>query len=51
MRTIKTFTTERTPPSNFAWHGRLVSTEVDGAAEEGTPFHPAAGQPQDFVRA
>jgi FtsP/CotA-like multicopper oxidase with cupredoxin domain len=25
------------------WHGQMVSTEVDGAAEEGTPFIPAHG--------
>jgi FtsP/CotA-like multicopper oxidase with cupredoxin domain len=25
------------------WHGQMVSTDVDGAAEEGTPFIPAHG--------
>src|SRR5437588_2830141 len=25
------------------WHGQFVSTDVDGAAEEGTPFIPARG--------
>jgi FtsP/CotA-like multicopper oxidase with cupredoxin domain len=25
------------------WHGQMVSTDVDGAAEEGTPFIPARG--------
>jgi len=28
------------------WHGQMVSTDVDGAAEEGTPFIPARGMRQ-----
>lgn len=28
-------------PEQLHWHGQFVSTEVDGAAEEGTPFIPA----------
>ncbi|HEY3618665.1 MAG TPA: multicopper oxidase domain-containing protein, partial [Candidatus Sulfotelmatobacter sp.] len=30
-------------PEQLHWHGQLVSTDVDGAAEEGTPFIPAHG--------
>jgi FtsP/CotA-like multicopper oxidase with cupredoxin domain len=30
-------------PEQLHWHGQIVSTEVDGAAEEGTPFIPAQG--------
>jgi FtsP/CotA-like multicopper oxidase with cupredoxin domain len=30
-------------PEQLHWHGQKVSTEVDGAAEEGTPFIPARG--------
>ena len=30
-------------PEQLHWHGQFVSTEVDGAAEEGTPFIPAHG--------
>jgi FtsP/CotA-like multicopper oxidase with cupredoxin domain len=30
-------------PEQLHWHGQMVSTEVDGAAEEGTPFIPARG--------
>jgi FtsP/CotA-like multicopper oxidase with cupredoxin domain len=30
-------------PEQLHWHGQMVSTEVDGAAEEGTPFIPAHG--------
>jgi FtsP/CotA-like multicopper oxidase with cupredoxin domain len=30
-------------PEQLHWHGQIVSTDVDGAAEEGTPFIPAHG--------
>jgi FtsP/CotA-like multicopper oxidase with cupredoxin domain len=30
-------------PEQFHWHGQWVPVEVDGAAEEGTPFIPAHG--------
>jgi FtsP/CotA-like multicopper oxidase with cupredoxin domain len=30
-------------PEQLHWHGQMVSTEVDGAAEEGTPFVPSHG--------
>jgi FtsP/CotA-like multicopper oxidase with cupredoxin domain len=30
-------------PEQVHWHGQMVSTDVDGAAEEGTPFVPAHG--------
>jgi FtsP/CotA-like multicopper oxidase with cupredoxin domain len=30
-------------PEQLHWHGQTVSTEVDGADEEGTPFIPARG--------
>ena len=30
-------------PEQLHWHGQFVSTEVDGAAEEGTPFIPPQG--------
>jgi FtsP/CotA-like multicopper oxidase with cupredoxin domain len=30
-------------PEQLHWHGQNVSVEVDGAAEEGTPFIPAHG--------
>jgi len=30
-------------PEQVHWHGQMVSTDVDGAAEEGTPFIPAHG--------
>jgi FtsP/CotA-like multicopper oxidase with cupredoxin domain len=30
-------------PEQLHWHGQRVSPEVDGAAEEGTPFIPAHG--------
>ena len=31
-------------PELVHWHGQTVSTQVDGAAEEGTPFVPAHGK-------
>ena len=30
-------------PEQLHWHGQLVSADIDGAAEEGTPFIPAHG--------
>jgi FtsP/CotA-like multicopper oxidase with cupredoxin domain len=30
-------------PEQLHWHGQTVSADVDGAAEEGTPFIPAQG--------
>jgi FtsP/CotA-like multicopper oxidase with cupredoxin domain len=30
-------------PEQLHWHGQFVSTDVDGASEEGTPFIPARG--------
>ena len=35
---------ETDTPEQLHWHGQLVSTDVDGAAEEGTPFIPARGK-------
>ncbi len=31
-------------PEQFHWHGQFVPVDVDGAAEEGTPFVPAHGK-------
>jgi FtsP/CotA-like multicopper oxidase with cupredoxin domain len=31
-------------PEQLHWHGQNVSVDVDGAAEEGTPFIPAMGK-------
>lgn len=33
-------------PEQLHWHGQKVSVDVDGAAEEGTPFIPAHGKRQ-----
>src|SRR5580692_11807187 len=30
-------------PEQLHWHGQMISAEVDGAAEEGTPFVPSHG--------
>ena len=34
---------ETDTPEQLHWHGQIVSTDVDGAAEEGTPYIPAQG--------
>jgi FtsP/CotA-like multicopper oxidase with cupredoxin domain len=31
-------------PEELHWHGQLVSADVDGSAEEGTPYIPARGR-------
>ncbi|MBV9623655.1 MAG: multicopper oxidase domain-containing protein [Acidobacteria bacterium] len=31
-------------PEQLHWHGQMVPADIDGAAEEGTPFVPAQGQ-------
>ena len=35
---------ETDSPEQVHWHGQTVSADVDGAAEEGTPFVPAHGK-------
>ena len=35
---------ETDTPEQLHWHGQKVSTDVDGAAEEGTPYIPAHGK-------
>jgi len=35
---------ETDSPEQLHWHGQKVSTDVDGAAEEGTPWIPAHGK-------
>lgn len=35
---------ETDTPEQLHWHGQRVPTDVDGAAEEGTPFIPAQGR-------
>ncbi len=35
---------ETDTPEQLHWHGQKVATDVDGAAEEGTPFIPAHGK-------
>jgi FtsP/CotA-like multicopper oxidase with cupredoxin domain len=37
-------------PEQLHWHGQMVSTDVDGAAEEGTPFVPAHGSGESYSR-
>ena len=37
-------------PEQLHWHGQSIPSDVDGAAEEGTPFIPAPRQLADLVR-
>ena len=37
-------------PEQLHWHGQMVPTDVDGAAEEGTPFVPAQGKGESCSR-
>ena len=41
--TVDVFNDTNTP-EQLHWHGQLVPTDIDGAAEEGTPFIPAQGK-------
>src|SRR6202158_1341212 len=41
--TIDTYNDTDTP-EQLHWHGQMVPSDVDGAAEEGTPFIPAHGK-------
>jgi FtsP/CotA-like multicopper oxidase with cupredoxin domain len=43
LATIDVFNHADTP-EQLHWYGQQVPVEVDGAAEEGTPFIPALGQ-------
>lgn len=43
QKTIVTVHNDTDTPEQLHWHGQFVSPEVDGAAEEGTPFIPARG--------
>jgi FtsP/CotA-like multicopper oxidase with cupredoxin domain len=41
--TVEVFN-ETDVPEQLHWHGQMVPADVDGAAEEGTPFIPAQGK-------
>src|SRR5579864_777809 len=43
QRTIVDIYNDTDRPEQFHWHGQFVPVEVDGAAEEGTPYIPAHG--------
>jgi FtsP/CotA-like multicopper oxidase with cupredoxin domain len=36
-------------PEQFHWHGQFVPVDVDGAAEEGTPYIPAHGMRREVL--
>ncbi len=43
QRVIVDIHNETDTPELVHWHGQMISADVDGAAEEGTPFVPAHG--------
>lgn len=36
-------------PEQFHWHGQTVPVDIDGAAEEGTPYIPAHGKRREVI--
>ncbi|HEY4288693.1 MAG TPA: multicopper oxidase domain-containing protein [Puia sp.] len=43
QRTVVDIYNDTDTPEQFHWHGQFLPVEVDGSAEEGTPFIPAHG--------
>jgi len=43
QRVVVDLVNETDTPELIHWHGQTIASEVDGAAEEGTPFIPAHG--------
>ncbi len=43
QRVVVDLVNETDTPQQLHWHGQLVPVDVDGAAEEGTPYIPARG--------
>ncbi|HXZ81261.1 MAG TPA: multicopper oxidase domain-containing protein [Terriglobales bacterium] len=44
QRVVVDLVNETDTPEQLHWHGQLVPVDVDGSAEEGTPYIPAHGQ-------
>ena len=44
QRVVVDIVNDTDTPELAHWHGQMIPTEVDGAAEEGTPFIPAHGK-------
>jgi len=47
-RTIVDIYNDTDMPEQFHWHGQFVPVNVDGAAEEGTPYIPAHGMRREI---
>ena len=47
-RTVVDIYNDTDHPEQFHWHGQFVPVEVDGAAEEGTPYIPAHGMRREI---
>ncbi|MGN6541491.1 MAG: multicopper oxidase family protein [Ginsengibacter sp.] len=48
QRTIVDIYNDTDTPEQFHWHGQFVSPDVDGAAEERTPYIPAHGMRREI---
>jgi FtsP/CotA-like multicopper oxidase with cupredoxin domain len=48
QRTVVDIYNDTDRPEQFHWHGQFVPVEVDGAAEEGTPYIPAHGMRREI---
>ena len=48
QRTIVDIYNDTDRPEQFHWHGQFIPVDVDGAAEEGTPYIPAHGHRREI---
>ncbi|MEO6960871.1 MAG: multicopper oxidase domain-containing protein [Puia sp.] len=48
QRTVVDIYNDTDTPEQFHWHGQFLPVEVDGAAEEGTPYIPAHGMRREI---
>ena len=48
QRTIVDIYNDTDRPEQFHWHGQFVPVDVDGSAEEGTPYIPAHGMRREI---
>jgi FtsP/CotA-like multicopper oxidase with cupredoxin domain len=48
QRTIVDIYNDTDMPEQFHWHGQFVPVDVDGSAEEGTPYIPAHGMRREI---
>src|ERR1700743_2188789 len=49
QRTVVDIYNDTDRPEQFHWHGQFVPVDVDGSAEEGTPYIPAHGMRREVL--